>query len=115
MKKLILSTLVAVLIPSTGFAENRIDCFSDANGSHSSLIYTGNIGEYKGRLNMPLRVLVSTDENKISFKSPEKDWFNYYIDLSNGDKYSSYPLSTDPGDIGWVKIAFCNIPDGLTC
>ncbi len=105
--------LTVVLLPSIAFSGNRIDCYGDANGFHTFLTYEGNLGEYQGRLYDPLRVLVTKDEEKITFKSYDLDWVKYYIDRTNGNKYSSYPLSLDPGDFEWVKIAQCELPDNL--
>ena len=111
MIKISFITLFTLVLPSLVFAENRIDCYGDANGFHTYLTYDGTIGQFQGRLNEPLRVLVTKDEDKIVFKSDDLAWYKYYIDRSNGNKYSSYPLSPDPGDYEWVKIAQCNLPD----
>ena len=113
MKTIIHIASFALLIPSLAFSDNRIDCYADANGLHTYLTYDGNSGEYNNRLLEPLKVQVTKDENKISFKSPDLEWFRYYIDKSSGDKYSSYQLSADPNDFEWVKIARCNIPSDL--
>lgn len=107
--------LVAFLLPSLvyaeAYAENRIDCYSDANGFHTYLLYDGSVGQYKGRLNDYLRVSVDKDVNKISFKSPDVEWFRYYIDRSSGNKYSSHQLSSNPEDFEWVKVASCKLPE----
>ena len=113
MKNIVCISLIGLLFPSLAHSENRIDCYGDANGLHTYLTYNGNIGEYKNRLLEPLKVLVTKDDNKISFKSPDLEWFQYYIDKTSGDKYSSYQLSPDPNDFEWVKIAKCNIPKDL--
>ena len=111
MNKISFIALLTFLVPSLVFSSNRIDCYGDANGFHTYLTYDGTIGQFQGRLNEPLRVLVTKDKEKIVFKSNDLDWVKYYIDRSNGNKYSSYPLSLDPGDFEWVKVAQCNLPD----
>ncbi len=111
MKNFIFVPLVAFLLPSLVYAENRIDCYSDANGFHTYLQYDGSVGQYKGRLNDYLRVVVDKDVNKITFKSQDVDWFRYYIDRNNGDKFSSHQLSSDPEDFEWVKVASCKLPE----
>ncbi len=113
MNKLYYFSLTIILLPSLAFSGNRIDCYADANGFHTYLTYEGSIGQFKGRLSEPLRVLVNKDNEKILFKSHDLDWVKYYIDRSNGKKYSSYPLSLDPNDYNWVKIAQCELPDSL--
>jgi len=113
MKSVYYISIMALLLPSLAISDNRIDCYGDANGFHTYLTYDGNLGEFKGRLYDPLRVLVTKDEDKILFKSYDLDWVKYYIDRSNGNKYSLYPLSLDPNDYKWVKIAQCELPDSL--
>ena len=109
MNVLIYVSSMSLLLPTFAQAENRIDCYSDANGFHTYLTYDGGTGQYKGRLYEPLKVLVNKNEDKISFNSPKLAWFKYYIDRSNGNKYSSYQLSADPNDFEWVKIAQCDL------
>ena len=109
MQKFIFFPFFAFLLPTLAYAENRIDCYSDANGFHTYLVYDGSVGQYKGRLNNYLRVAVDKDPNKISFKSQDMDWFRYYIDRNNGNKYSSHQLSFDPEEFEWVKVANCNL------